>query len=238
MFKAGAVKIKKAESSKCEAPEKQTAMIEKVEAKHLNAKEVGDDHERQQHLGLWLGATYESVELLEPVYKDIIPSVLHDMEVSSGLEIMRRITKETMEVLKPFCKKYNASTDYGRRVSKGIIEGLFPKFTRDTNVYEALTLLLSLQIYYGMIEGHLAALTPATQALWDKDFAAAVSEATTNVGRMHAWCAGQIATRSPQTLVVPSLALREEFRVQAAIKEGEKEKQKEEEEEEGKEGKS
>lgn len=222
MFKGGAVRIEKVKSDKIEAPEQQTAMIKKVESKHLNAKEVGDDHERQQHLGLWLGATYESVELLITVYEDIIPSVVHDMEISNGLEIMRRITQETLKVLEPHCKKYNASTKYGRRVAKDLIKGLFPHFDRDTNVYEALTLLLTLQIYYGTIEGHLAALTPAAAAMCDKEFVAAVGEATTNVGRMHAWCSGQIATRSPQTLVVPSRVLREELRMEEAIESNER----------------
>lgn len=44
---------------------------------------------------------------------------------------------------------------------------------------------------------------PASQALWDKDCFAAVTEATEDVSKMEERCLQQIQFRSPKTLIFP-----------------------------------
>ncbi|KAK4937352.1 hypothetical protein LTR28_009863 [Elasticomyces elasticus] len=198
-FKSGAVRIEKISNSSSKNAsndgvvirEQQTGTVQYVEKTKLNAADVQEDYERQTHLELWLGATYESAKLLLETYEDLGARMSHDLEIVAGL-------------------KYNASTQYGATKSRSVRDVLFPT-TDTTNAYEAMRLLMGLRVYLSNIEGHLTALRPVAQALWDGEFVDAVVEASTNVARMQAWAKYQITVRSPQTLIVPSKMLRKEL---------------------------
>lgn len=208
-FKAGAVRVEKLPTDKqgvILAKEGQSAAKQRVREQKLEAADVKDYAKRERHVALWLGSTYEAIDLLENIYDDLIPRLVHDLEVVTGLQTLCRIAKDTTRTLEPFAKKYEASTEYGRTVSKGVRDALFPKQER-TDSYEALITLQGLHVYLSNIEGHLTALRPASQALWDGDFYDAVQSAANNVRRSQQWVKHQITVRSPQTLVVPSKVL-------------------------------
>ena len=138
--------------------------------------------------------------------------MVHDSEIMSGLEVMRKITQETEELLQPLFAGYGYKRKPGRVVSREVRETLFPDdHSGQTNVYEALESLLALNVYYSQVEGYLTALVPVSQALWDKEFQNSITQAINNLQRMTAWVKNQIVVRSPQTLVVPSKVVFEEL---------------------------
>ncbi|KAJ5982023.1 hypothetical protein N7451_012123 [Penicillium sp. IBT 35674x] len=212
MFKSGAVRIEKCvqkESDPPIAPERQTAAITSVEHHKLNATEACKDRseKRVRWLEMWLGATHESLEMLRDIYSDLIPRLVHDFEVQSGLEVMRRITLDAIHKLEPVVARYHESRLYGRKVCKRLRRTLFPMKEDESNdAYEALIALQSLEMFFSYIEGHLTALSPASQALWDTEFVDAVTFAQTSVGRQKAWANQHIKVKSPQTLLVPQSA--------------------------------
>ncbi|TKA66472.1 hypothetical protein B0A49_09842 [Cryomyces minteri] len=218
-FKSGAVRIEKISNSSSKNAaddgvvirEQQTGAVQHVEKTKLNAADVQEDYKRQTHLELWLGATYESVKLLLETYEDLGARMSHDLEIVAGLVIMEELTRRTDTALAPYVKKYNASTEYGATKSRDVRDVLFPA-ADTTDAYEAMRLLMALHVYLSNIEGHLTALRPAAQALWDGEFADAVVEANANVTRMQAWAKHQITVRSPQTLIVPSKVLWKKMR--------------------------
>lgn len=53
------------------------------------------------------------------------------------------------------------------------------------------------------VEMQLIALVPASQALWDREFVEAVSDAQRWVGRMLAWTRYMMHLKVPQLLLVP-----------------------------------
>jgi hypothetical protein len=151
---------------------------------------------------MWLGATHEALEMLRDIYKDLIPRLVHDLEIQAGLEVMQRITKTVLEKFDPIIKRYHESRMYGRRVCERLRASLFPM--EDTgDPYCALITLQSLGMFLGYIEGHLLALSPSSQALWDREFVDVVDFAQTNVQRQKAWVNQHIKVKSPQTLLVP-----------------------------------
>jgi hypothetical protein len=157
---------------------------------------------------MWLGATHESLEMLRNIYSDLIPRLVHDLEIQSGLEVMRRITHDAIERLEPVISRYHESRRYGRKVCERLRRSLFPMEEDVSNdAYEALIALQSLEMFLTYIEGHLTALTPASQALWDTEFVNAVTFAQTSVGRQKAWVTQHIKVKSPQTLLVPQKPL-------------------------------
>ncbi|KAL4931465.1 molybdopterin oxidoreductase family protein [Aspergillus undulatus] len=203
-FKSGAVQIEKTVQKEASAPERQTAAISSVEANKSNAHTIHTkDPKRVRWLEMWLGATHESLEMLRDIYTDLIPRLVHDLEIQAGLEVLKQITHDVITRLEPIVKRYHESRKYGRRVCERLRKALFPMETNSNNAYEALIVLQALQMFLGYIEGHLTALTPASQALWDKEFVDAVLFATTNIQRQKAWTGQHIKVKSPQTLLVP-----------------------------------
>ena len=87
---------------------------------------------------------------------------------------------------------------------------MFPKGATRNDPCEALSALQSLQLFVSYVEGHLVALSPASQALWDDGFIRAVDFCTKQLNRQKAWIMQQIKVRGPQTLLVP-IALPEEL---------------------------
>lgn len=164
-----------------------------------------------RRLELWLGASYEALKILSGIYQDIIPRLIHDLEVIGALQVMQRITQEAIDKLKPEVEKYGESQSYGRSVAGELRETLFPALDEGRDPYEALTALRGLEMYITYIDGHLTALGPASQAMWDKEFVDVVMYAQSCIARQSAWVKQIIKVKSPQTLLVPCV-LAEELR--------------------------
>lgn len=220
MFKSGAVRIEKCiqkEGGKESHPkEEQTAAIRSVEQKKgqgkapaANAFNSQSGVERIRRLELWLGATHQALEVLNDVYMDLIPRLVHDLEVYSGLEVMRRITLDILRKLNPVISRYHESRQYGRKVATSLKDSLFPVVEEGSDAYEALVALQALDVFLTYIEGHLTALSPASQALWDLEFVDAVKFSQHGIQRQKAWVTQHIKVKSPQTLLVPVAALDE-----------------------------
>lgn len=212
MFKAGIVRAEKIVSMNGEKPhakEQQTATVKRLEDLKVTGDKVGDKRPRAAHLGLWLASACESMSHLLKVYDMLIPSLLHDLEIESGIRQLRKMTKAMHDDLKRHTEKYSAESEsVHTRASRAILEAAFPSRMREerrTNAYEALVVLQGLMMVLTYINGFLVALSPASQACWDKAFVASVDEAMGGVKRQMAWCTNQLKTRAPQTLIVPSL---------------------------------
>lgn len=213
MFKSGAVRIEKSPIEqdglvKIHAKEQQSAAIKKVQQNKAEADKVTTKQDRSNNvrrLELWLGATFEALKILSKIYEDIIPKLVHDLEVIGGLQVMQRITQDIIDKLKPEVEKYGESINYGRSVAGDLRVTLFPELDQGTDPYEALTALQGLEMYITYIDGHLTALGPASQAMWDQEFVDAVFYAQSCIARESAWVKQHIKVKSPQTLLVPSV---------------------------------
>ena len=191
------------------AREQQSGAVKDVEKNKVNAASVAAesrDQPRARRLELWLGATYEALDMLVDIYKTLIPRLVHDMEVQSGLEIMQRLTKDVLQRFKPVIDRYHESRQYGRMVAGNLRDAAFPSVGEANDSYEALVALQSLDLFLTYIDGHLTALSPASQALWDNEFVDAVDFAQANVQRQKTWANKHIKVKSPQTLLVPQVA--------------------------------
>ncbi|KAE8327547.1 hypothetical protein BDV39DRAFT_192740 [Aspergillus sergii] len=218
MFKSGAVRIEKCiqkdDGKENHSKEEQTTAIRSVEQKKgqgkapvanaFNSQSGGE--ERIRRLELWLGATHQALEVLNDIYKDLIPRLVHDLEVYSGLEVMRRITLDILRKLNPVISRYRESRQYGRKVATSLRDSLFPVVEEGSDAYEALVALQALDVFLTYIEGHLTALSPASQALWDHEFVDAVKVSQNGIQRQKAWATQHIKVKSPQTLLVPVAA--------------------------------
>ncbi|KAE8420222.1 hypothetical protein BDV36DRAFT_306935 [Aspergillus pseudocaelatus] len=218
MFKSGAVRIEKCiqkEGGKeTHSKEEQTAAIRSIEQKKgqgemsvaNTSNSQGSADERIRRLELWLGATHQALEVLNDIYKDLIPCLVHDLEVYSGLEVMRRINLDILRKLNPIISRYHESRQYGRKVATSLKDSLFPNVEEGSDAYEAMVALQALDVFLTYIEGHLTALSPASQALWDVEFVDAVKFAQNGIQRQKAWVTQHIKVKSPQTLLVPVAA--------------------------------
>lgn len=213
-FKSGAVRIEKTVQKegkeKLHAKEQQTAVVHSVEMKKKQTTSIPqqpqtdqDSPPRVRRLELWLGATFEAMKMLIDFYDHLIPRLIHDFDVQSGLLVMHRIATETCKRFKPIVEKYHESKQYGRSVSQRLLDTIIPKDINKSDPYEALAALQSLQLFLTYIDDHLVALLPASQALWDKDFLGAVQFGQDSIMRQKAWASNHIKTKSPQTLLVP-----------------------------------
>lgn len=209
-FKAGAVQIAKCAESQSDRPRvvahsAQETLKITVGKNKPDADKIQNTRQRQQHLGLWLGTTVESLNVLSQTFTQLIPKLVDDLEIQTGLQVLERITAETLEILRPHSLRYHSEHKYGHEISKHLRQCLFPSETTRHSPYEALATMVGLQIYFSNIEAHLVALGPVSQALWDDEFVTAVQEATSRVARMQKWVKQQLSVRAPQTLVVPGL---------------------------------
>lgn len=206
MFKSGAVRIDKVpnRTNEVQIHQKQTAAVESVEKSKPNAQAVKGQDPNIRHLGYWLGATYEAIDVLLDIFDRLLYRILLDKELHAGLNFQRNINQAILDRMSPFVEKYHEKREYGQTVSKALRDTLFPSQDEKAGAFETLNLLQGLSMYLAHINGHLAALGPASQALWDKEFIGAVTFATEQVQRQNAWATAQIKVRSPQTLLVPS----------------------------------
>ncbi|KAL3478855.1 hypothetical protein BJX99DRAFT_256062 [Aspergillus californicus] len=208
MFKSGAVRIEKCvQHEPNQSPHergKQTATIKSIEETKRNATKTKEDSKpRTRWLEMWLSATHESLEMLRDIYKDLIPRLIHDLEIQAGLEVMTRLTGHVIHKLSPVIERYHESRTYGRKACERLRRSVFPLQEGSGDVYEAPIALQSLQMFFVYIEGHLTALMPVSQALWDNQFVDAVGFAQIGIQRQMAWVTQHIKVKSPQTLLVP-----------------------------------
>lgn len=210
MFKSGALRIEKCLDEegtvKIHAREQQTAAVKRAQnAKDPSSEVSKQSPERTRRLELWLGATHEAVEGLQDIYKTLLPRLVHDLEVHAGVRVMLRITEQVLDTLRPQIDKYSESKKYGEYVSRELRSTLFPALKEGNDPYEALTTLQSMKMYLSYIEGHLLALTSASQATWDQSFIDAVGFSQSSIARQQAWVEYHIKEKSPQILLVPSV---------------------------------
>ncbi|OKL61558.1 hypothetical protein UA08_03903 [Talaromyces atroroseus] len=217
-FKSGAVCIEKCVQKEDEqnnhAQEEQTTAVKRVKKEkkwaerppETSKSDRGEEPVLVRRLELWIGATHESLEVLLDIYNNLIPRMVHDLEVQAGLQVMCRITRDILQHFEPVIDKYHESRHYGRSVVQRLKDAIFPAVDEATDPYEALVALQSLDIYLTYVEGHLTALLPASQAAWDGEFLQAISFAQSNIQRQKAWANQHIKVKSPQTLLVPMIA--------------------------------
>ncbi|KAJ5849351.1 Nitrate reductase [Penicillium chrysogenum] len=227
MFKSGAVRIEKCvqiEGGKANhAEEKHTEAVRRVERGKERAEPAAEkggqmgNKESVRRLELWMGATNEGLEILLEIYRDLIPRLVHDLEVQGGLEVMRRLSTEVLHEFKPVIDRYHGSRQYGRRVAQYLRKAVFPAVEETKDPYEALAALQSLDLFLTYIEGHLTALSPASQAVWDSEFVNAISFAQGSIQRQRAWVNQHIKVKSPQTLLVPTVAAKDLYDNQSSM---------------------
>ena len=201
--------VQKEGQEEVQAKEQQTAAIHSVETRkrQKNGTEQAESSQsgppRVRRLELWLGATIEALDMLVDVYDHMLPRLIHDFDIHSGLLVMHRITTEIIKKFKPVVEKYHESQQYGRSIAQRLRDAIFPSETRHGDPYEALAALQSLQMFLTYIEDYLVALLPASEAIWDTEFVETVTFAQGGIARQKAWAAQHIKVKSPQTLLVP-----------------------------------
>ncbi|GKT41512.1 nitrate reductase [Colletotrichum spaethianum] len=206
MFKAGAVRIEKIDASeKPQIPELQSAAEESCSSKGVDVTAVDDSLKRKRHLESWLGETYESVKQLSDIYTNLLPDLIHDLEIEGGVRVLRRITEDVRKRLSEQVDKFGEDVCGGSRKATTLREAIFPPIDTQRSPYEVMETLQGLHIYLSHIEGGLNALIPVSQACWDLDFFEAVQFGQTSMHRMQAWVNQQIMVRAPQSLLVPAL---------------------------------
>ncbi|KAF7713009.1 Uncharacterized protein PECH_007245 [Penicillium ucsense] len=205
-FKTGAVRIEKCvqkeTGDEVQAKEmiSQAAKQAATKVKQEASQQAG---ERVRRLEVWLGATHEGLETLLDIYKNLLPRLVNDSEVHSGVRELTTITTEMLKTIRPLIERYHESRQFGRDLCHKLREAMFPKSGDRQDPCEALSVLQSLQLFVSYVEGHLVALTPTSQALWDDEFIKAVDFCTEQLERQKAWIKQQVKVRGPQTLLVP-----------------------------------
>ncbi|GKT65013.1 periplasmic nitrate [Colletotrichum tofieldiae] len=206
MFKSGAVRIEKIEASeKPQFPELQSAAEKSCLSKGTDTTAVDDSLERKRHLESWLGETYESVKQLSDIYTNLLPDLIHDLEIEGGIRVMHRITEDVRKRLSEQVDKFGEDVRRGSRKATTLREVIFPPIDTQISAYEVMETLQGLHIYLSHIEGGLNALIPVSQACWDQEFFEAVQFGQTSMHRMQAWVNQQIKVKAPQSLLVPAL---------------------------------
>ncbi|KAJ9322825.1 hypothetical protein DTO027B5_595 [Paecilomyces variotii] len=206
-FKSGAVRIEKIEPGqvKIHAREQHSASVRKVQTEKPTAQLVKHKVERTRRLELWLGTIFEAIQILKEICSQLIPTLIHDMEIRGGMKVMERIAESIQERLAPVVDTYKEQKVFGESVSRRVRDNLFPALDRnsDHEPYEALTALQAFYMYLCHIDGHLVALHPASQAMWDENFFEAVKFSQQQITRMKSWTTQQMKTKAPQRLLVP-----------------------------------
>lgn len=205
MFKGGAIRITKLPSTdgevKIHAHEQQSAAIKTAEKKHTKAQ--GSQTARERGLENWLGELDCAIVRLIDIYNSLIPKCDRDPDAQNGLRIMVRIGTRVSDRMRPMAKKYHEDKHRGQKRADALADLLFKHDASVDATYEMLETMQGLHMYLAYIRGSLRGMYPASQALWDKDFISAVTDAAEDVTKMEEWCLQQIQFRSPQTLLVP-----------------------------------
>lgn len=166
--------------------------------------------DRQRYLQFWLGDTQETLDKLDEILADLLPRLLSDSEAHFGIRTLRLIYGDVRDRLQPQIQKIGEDKEIGQSHASQLLHAaLSPTTGRNSSEhhgpYHVLEALRALHVYISHIEGCLTALTPVSQAMWNKEFFEAVKFATEQIGRMQQWVKHQMQVRAPQTLLVPSL---------------------------------
>src|SRR2546429_240108 len=133
------------------------------------------------------------------------------------MRVMQQIAMRIRDIMAPFdkCAYRDPTTEvpstvrHGEHVARMLHDVLSPDPLHGKGgggaqgwnaSYEALYIMQGLHTYVLHVAGLIDALWPVAQALWNKEFVAAVDSAKDELGRMQAWAKQQIGVRSPQTL--------------------------------------
>ena len=96
LFKAGVIRIEKCvtreDGTSLHAKEEHTATKIKLQQRGATEGKVIDAAPREAHLGFWLCSAVESISQLDSAYTNLIPVLLHDLEIQTGLRVLQRIT--------------------------------------------------------------------------------------------------------------------------------------------------
>ncbi|EQL36864.1 nitrate reductase-like protein [Blastomyces dermatitidis ATCC 26199] len=103
MFKSGAVRIEKCVQKEGtrkrtkHAKEEQTRAVENIEKNQGSAQHATElpSQQRLRFPERWMGVTHEALEMLIEMYRDLIPRLVHDLEVQSGLGVMCQIVNRS-----------------------------------------------------------------------------------------------------------------------------------------------
>ncbi|RYP47391.1 hypothetical protein DL768_006559 [Monosporascus sp. mg162] len=211
-FKAGAIRIEKIPEQaraqqQVQVREQQSQAVARVSSKDA-AKTISDDdltNRRRRRLVTWMGNTHETMIQLIDIYEHLIPRLIDDYEVEAGLQVLLRIARGMESKFRPQVDKYGEDATEGLHRAEVLKESLFPREDSRHTEYEGLDALQGLEMYLGCIASCLNALQPVSQAVWDEEFSAVVSDNMRDLRRMQAWVSKQIKVRAPQTLLVPAL---------------------------------
>ena len=205
-FKSGAIRIEKLpDGPGPHIKERQSVAIELASKKDaVGTTSDADLKDRVRQLELWLGETFEAIVQLLEIFDKVIPKLIHDVEVSTGLAALRGLAEDARVQLEGPVRKYGENQQRGSQRAHILRKALFPPGDEHNSPYEVLEALQGLHLYLSHIEGGLSVLVPASQASWDADFEAAVRAASHAMHRMQSWTDQQMRVRSPQTLLVPT----------------------------------
>ncbi|RYP20842.1 hypothetical protein DL765_002576 [Monosporascus sp. GIB2] len=186
--------------------EQQSQAVAQVSSKDA-ARTISDNDltNRRRRLVTWMGNTHETMVQLIDIYEHLIPKLIDDYEVEAGLQVLLRIARGMESKFKPQADKFGEDAAEGLHRAEVLKESLFPREDSRHTEYEVLDALQGLEMYLGYIASCLNALQPVSQAVWDEEFCAVVSDNMRDLRRMQAWVRKQIKVRAPQTLLVPAL---------------------------------
>lgn len=206
MFKSGAISVTRAPQTadnKPSIPGQQSVAVTNVESSKPDAAAIRKYGKLERRLPYWLGSTHQSLIILIDIFTRILPNLIEDKEMHAGIITLRSIASEMCQRLEPAVVKYGKNKSYGYKINASLRDTLFPAHSRKLGSYEVLATLQALKMYYSHVEGHLLALLPTSQALWDKEFADSVEYCQTQLSRLAAWADNHLKVRAPQSLLVP-----------------------------------
>lgn len=209
MFKSGAIKLEKIPDEepgllKIHAQEQQSASIKLVTDTKPNASKVGQDVPRERHLEFWVGATFESIKTLQEICDTLAIRHAGDHEIHSGMVVLKKLADSIRTAMNPVVARWGENKTFGENISNRLRDALFGHQLNGTSTYEVLVAMQGVSMYLSHLQSHFTALEPAAFAVWDDQFVKAVRFGQKQVKRMSQWVNGQLATRSPQTLLVPA----------------------------------
>lgn len=160
---------------------------------------------RQRQLERWLGELVATLDRLVEIYTQLVPQLIGDSEIQYGLHIMRQIAVRMRDRMFPIAERYHEDKDWGQRRAHILADALFPQDDELPSSYEALETLQGLHTYLSYIRGSLTGMTPASQALWDRECVHCIEACMVDLKRMEAWVLNQMKVKAPQSLLVPVL---------------------------------
>ena len=129
MFKSGAVEIRKCSSitsgsvgvgvsdSRSKAGGPQRDLLKAVQQSKPEAASISDASPRKMFLDDWLETTLDAIDILLEVCDRLLPALVQDLEVSEGMQVMRRIAERVRNTMMPFERR--AEDEAGEETTYG-----------------------------------------------------------------------------------------------------------------------